>query len=45
MLSMTKNSVAMQNASKEVKIFANNTTDYDNDNDGVGKYLFNLLLK
>ena len=31
--------IAMKNASNLVKSYADDITDYDNENDGVGKYL------
>lgn len=43
MLKMTKNGTAMKNATLDVKMFASNTTKYDNENDGVGKHLFSIL--
>lgn len=45
MLSLTKYGTAMKNARLEVKQFASNTTKYDNNNDGVGHYLNELLEK
>jgi|SRR5690625_1141128 len=45
MLKMTKHGTAMKNADLEIKTFASNTTFDDNNNDGVGKYLFTTLLK
>lgn len=45
MLSFAKQGIAMKNATNEVKSFASSTTLHDNENDGVGKHLYELLLK
>lgn len=45
MLKMAKIGVAMKNAGLEAKSFANETTKYDNDNDGIGYHLNYLIEK
>lgn len=43
MLAMTKNSFAMRNAADHIKLQAHNTTQLDNNDDGVLETIMNIL--